>query len=49
VHSAVGSDPGVSMLSKVSAENGWILTVLSNVQDGAWSVARQIGEQVLHL
>ncbi len=48
VHSTVGSDPGVSMLSKISAEHGWILTVLSNVQDGAWSVARQIGEQVLH-
>ncbi len=48
-YSVVGSDPGVSMISKISRTQGWHLTVLSNVQDGAWSTARQIGSQILGL
>jgi CubicO group peptidase (beta-lactamase class C family) len=39
-----GSDPGVAMESQVRLSDGLILTVLSNVSDGAWPVFQMLDE-----
>jgi CubicO group peptidase (beta-lactamase class C family) len=44
--SIVGGDPGVSMESQVWLSEGVILTVLSNVQDGASSVHQRLVERL---
>ena len=44
--SIVGGDPGVSMESQVWLSEGVILTVLSNVQDGASEVHRRLAERL---
>jgi CubicO group peptidase (beta-lactamase class C family) len=44
--SIVGGDPGVSMESQVWPDEGIILTVLSNVQDGASSVHQRIADRL---
>lgn len=40
----VGGDPGVAMESQVWSSEGVVLTVLSNVQDGASSVHQRLAE-----
>lgn len=44
--SVVGSDPGVSMVSRVWLDDGLITTLLSNVQDGAWGLSRLLDERI---
>jgi hypothetical protein len=44
--SAIGSDPGVSMVSRIWLGDGLIMTILSNVQDGAWSLSRVLDERI---
>jgi hypothetical protein len=46
VVSTIGNDPGVSMVSRVWPGNGLIMTILSNVQDGAWSMSRVLGDRI---
>jgi len=41
-----GSDPGASMESHVWLDDGRILTVLSNTQDGASSAGRMLDEKI---
>jgi hypothetical protein len=44
--SVKGSDPGVSMVSRVWLKHDLIVTVLSNVQNGACAVSRQLDEKL---
>ena len=46
VVSTIGNDPGVSMVSRVWPGNGLIMTILSNVHDGAWSMSRVLGDRI---
>ncbi|MGH6894685.1 MAG: serine hydrolase domain-containing protein [Dongiaceae bacterium] len=44
--SVEGGDPGASMESLVWLSDGLIVTVLSNTEDGAWTVARTLIEKI---
>jgi CubicO group peptidase (beta-lactamase class C family) len=46
IASIEGSDPGVAMESQVWLSDGVAMTVLSNVQDGAWAVFQMLDETV---
>ena len=44
--SILGSDPGVSMVSRFWPDEGRIMTILSNVTDGAWALNRDLSSKI---
>ena len=41
----VGSDAGVSFRTEYRSQEGRISTVISNTTQGAWSIARHLGDR----